>query len=120
MTVAVPESEDRTVNVSIDTSVGGQPEKASQLVVNRQSGQIVTVKRFSSSNLGSKLRAWARFTHTGEEFGLPGQVIAALACFGAMVLVWTGLSMAIRRALAAVARMPSRSATLKPVLSVRQ
>ena len=102
MTIAVPESEDRMVNVSIDTSVGGQPEKASQLVVNRQSGQIVTVKRFSSNNLGSKLRAWARFTHTGEEFGLLGQLIAVLACLGAMMLVWTGLSMAIRRALAAV------------------
>ena len=57
------------MNVSIDTSEGGQPEKASQLVVNCQSGQIVTVKRFSTNNLGSKLRAWARFTHTGDEFG---------------------------------------------------
>ena len=120
MTIAVPESEDRMVNVSIDTSVGGQPEKASQLVVNRQSGQIVTVKRFSSNNLGSKLRAWARFTHTGEEFGLPGQLIAALACLGAMMLVWTGLSMAIRRALAAVGRARSRSSALEPVLSVRE
>ncbi len=120
MAIAVPESEDRMVNVSIDTSVGGQPEKASQLVVNRQSGQIVTVKRFSSNNLGSKLRAWARFTHTGEEFGLLGQLIAVLACLGAMMLVWTGLSMAIRRALAAVGRARSRSSALEPVLSVRE
>ena len=113
MTITVPESDDLTANVSIDTSAGGQPEKASQLIVNRRSGQIVTVKRFSNNSLGSKLRAWARFTHTGEEFGVPGQLIAALACFGAIVLVWTGLSMAIRRALAAVARMPTRSHTLE-------
>lgn len=119
MTIAVPEAEDRMVNVSIDTSVGGQPEKASQLVVNRQSGQIVTVKRFSSNNLGSKLRAWARFTHTGEEFGLPGQLIAAFACLSAMVLVWTGLSMAVRRAFAAVGRAPSKSLAPEAVLSAR-
>lgn len=104
ITIDVPEPQDRTVNVSIDTSVGGQPEKASQLVVNRQSGRIETVKRFSDNSLGSKLRAWARFTHTGEEFGIVGQSIAALACVGAVFLVWTGISMAMRRAFGAIAR----------------
>lgn len=104
ITIDLPDSRARIVNVSIDTSVGGQPEKASQLVINRQSGRIETVKRFSDNNLGSKLRAWARFTHTGEEFGLVGESIAMLACLGAVMLVWTGLSMAIRRALGAIAR----------------
>jgi uncharacterized iron-regulated membrane protein len=80
ITIDGPESQDSSVNVSIDTSVGGQPEKASQLVINRQSGRIETVKGFSDNNLGTKLRAWARFTRTGEEFGLVGESIAALAC----------------------------------------
>ena len=117
ITVEVPESQDRTVNVSIDTSVGGQPEKASQLAINRQSGRIETAKRFSDNNLGTKLRAWARFTHTGEEFGLAGETIAALACIGAVMLVWTGLSMAIRRALAAIARSREAGSTVPKMKS---
>lgn len=120
ITIDLPESQARTVNVSIDTSVGGQPEKASQLVINRESGRIQTVKRFTDSNLGSKLRAWARFTHTGEEFGLVGETIAALACLGAVMLVWTGFSMAIRRALGAIARSKKTASTvpkLKPELA---
>lgn len=109
LTLFVPDPGDRTVNVAIDTSPGGQPEKASQLVIDRRSGRIVSVNRFSNNSLGTKLRAWARFTHTGEEFGAAGQAIAAMACLGAMVLVWTGLSMAIRRTAGAV-----RSSRSKP------
>ena len=89
--------------------MGGQPEQASQLVINRENGNVVAVKRFSDNNAGRKLRAWARFTHTGEEFGVVGQAIAALACLGAVFLVWTGLSMAIRRALGRKRRSPELS-----------
>src|ERR1700739_301267 len=78
-----------------------QPEQASQLVINRQSGHVEAIKRFSDNNAGRKLRAWARFLHTGEEFGVAGELIAAIACLGAVMLVWTGLSMALRRLLAA-------------------
>ena len=83
----------------MDKSIGGQPEQASQLVINRENGKVIAVKSFRDNNAGRKLRAWARFTHTGEEFGLLGQTIAALASLGAAFLVWTGLSMAVRRAL---------------------
>ena len=99
ITVEVPHSGDRTLSISVDKSIGGQPEQASQLVVNRQSGQVEALKQFSDNNAGRKLRAWARFTHTGEEFGIAGETVAALACIGPIVLVWTGLSMAVRRAL---------------------
>ena len=109
ITITVPTAQDRTLGISIDKSVGGQPEQASQLVVNRESGNVVTVKRFSDNNAGRKLRAWARFTHTGEEFGLVGQAIAALASLGAVFLVWTGLSMAIRRAMGRKRKSPGLS-----------
>ncbi len=109
ITIPVPTDQDQTVAVSIDKSVGGQPEQASQLVINRANGNVVSVKRFSDNNAGRKLRAWARFTHTGEEFGFVGQAIAALASLGAVFLVWTGLSMAIRRALSRKRRLPELS-----------
>ncbi len=101
ITISVPGVQDRTLDVSIDKSIGGQPEQASQLVINRQSGYVEAIKRFSDNNAGRKLRAWARFLHTGEEFGVAGELIAAIACLGAVMLVWTGLSMALRRLFAA-------------------
>ena len=100
ISVTVPQPQDRMLNLSIDKSIGGQPEQAFQLVINRQSGNIEAAKRFSDNNTGRKLRAWARFLHTGEELGLIGQIVAAIACFGAIMLVWTGISMALRRAMA--------------------
>lgn len=99
ITIQMPEAQDRMVNVSVDTSVGGQPEKVTQVVIDRQSGLIRSVKHFRDNSLGSRLRAWARFTHTGEEFGLAGEMIAAMCCLGAVVMVWTGIAMAIRRGL---------------------
>lgn len=109
ITLSVPNPQDRAVSLAIDTSIGGQPEKASQMAINRQSGQIQTIKRFSDNNLGTKLRAWSRFTHTGEEFGLIGQTIGALACIGGIFLVWTGISMALRRAAGAINRSRRKS-----------
>ena len=82
--------------------MGGEPEQVSQLVLNRESGHVDSMRRFSDNSAGRKLRGWARFLHTGEEFGVAGETIAAIACFGAVFLVWTGLSMALRRLLAAM------------------
>jgi uncharacterized iron-regulated membrane protein len=103
ITIEVPESHDRILAVSIDKSIGGQPEKAMQLLIDRQTGQLEAVRSFRSANAGSKLRAWARFLHTGEEFGIVGESIASLACLGASILVWTGLAMAVRRTLQTIA-----------------
>jgi uncharacterized iron-regulated membrane protein len=97
ISMEVPQPPDRTLNVSVDESIGGQPEKVSQLTINRQSGNVEAVRRFADNNAGRRLRAWARFLHTGEEFGVIGEAAAALACLGVVMLVWTGLSMALRR-----------------------
>jgi uncharacterized iron-regulated membrane protein len=106
ITIAIPAVQDRTLDVSIDKSIGGQPEQASQLVIDRQSGHVEAIKRFSDNNAGRKLRAWARFLHTGEEFGVAGELVATMASLGAVMLVWTGLSMALRRLLAAQKSQP--------------
>jgi uncharacterized iron-regulated membrane protein len=98
ITVELPQPANPMLTVSVDKSVGGQPEQFSQLILNRQTGHVQAIKSFSHNSAGRKLRAWARFTHTGEEFGVIGETIAVVASVGAIVLVWTGLSMAIRRA----------------------
>jgi uncharacterized iron-regulated membrane protein len=110
ITIDVPDSQDRALNVSIDKSIGGQPEQVSQLILNRQNGRVEGFRRFSDNNTGRKLRAWARFLHTGEEFGVAGETVAAGACVGAVLLVWTGLSMAVRRAFASRRPAPESAA----------
>lgn len=97
ITLSIPGAKDKTVAVSADVSPGGMPEKVTQLVFDRQSGHLVRVVRFGDQPMGRRLRQWARFVHTGEEFGLFGQSIAAVAALGALWLVWTGWAMSWRR-----------------------
>jgi uncharacterized iron-regulated membrane protein len=58
---------------------------------------VVQWEPYASNKLGRTIRAWVRPVHTGEAGGLIGQVVAALASAGGVVLVWTGLSLAWRR-----------------------
>ena len=55
---------------------------------------------YDESSRGQKLRGWFRFAHTGELFGLAGQLVAGVASAGGALLVWTGLSLAVRRLVA--------------------
>ena len=92
-----PGPHDRTVTLSLDGGDGGQPQRRSQLTVNRSSGGILRNEQFATYNLGRKLRTIARFLHTGEILGVGGQIIAAIASLGGAVLVWTGLALGFRR-----------------------
>jgi hypothetical protein len=80
------------VQAVIDTGTGGQPQKRTQYVLNRDTGAVVKTSSFADGSLGQRLRAFVRFGHTGEYGGWMSQVIAALSSLGACVLVYTGLS----------------------------
>lgn len=82
---------------TIDQGNGGQPQKRSQLTLDRKTGEVVRWEPFSSYTTGRKLRSFLRFAHTGEVAGLAGQTIAGLASLGGAFLVWTGISLALRR-----------------------
>ena len=75
--------------------------------IDPSSGEVLNWQPAGSSSLGQRVRTWVRFAHTGEVYGWPGQLAAALACVGGVVLVWTGLSLALRRLSAARARRTS-------------
>ena len=100
-----PSSVDRTLVLNVDAGSGGQPQKRAQLTMNRETGTIARAENFATNNAGRQLRLIARFLHTGEILGWPGQVIATIATFGGAILVWTGISLAIRRAGAMLKRM---------------
>lgn len=85
------------VTFSIEQGQRGRPDLRSQLALDSKTGEVLRWEPFASFNLGRRLRTWARFVHTGEVVGAPGQTIAAFASAGAAFLVCTGFALAWRR-----------------------
>jgi uncharacterized iron-regulated membrane protein len=83
---------------------GGTFPRRSQLTLDPATGDIKKWEPYSEWSAGRKLRTWARFLHTGEAGGWPGQLIALLASAGGAVLVWTGIALAWRRCRSFVSR----------------
>ena len=100
ISLRLPDNAAAPLTFSIDRGDGGRPDLRSQLTLAPATGEVVRWEPFSSYNRGRQLRAWARFSHTGEAGGLLGQSLAASASVGASFLVLTGFSLGIRRFLA--------------------
>ncbi len=93
----LPDSDRAPVVFAIDGGDGGQPQLRSTLTLDRRSGDVVSYESFGTLTLGRRIRNTMRFAHTGEVLGIPGQTIAGLATFASVVLVWTGIALALRR-----------------------
>jgi len=110
----LPGSTDAPVVFAIDRGDGGQPHLRSTLTLSR-AGDVVSYESFASLTTGRRIRNVMRFAHTGEVLGLAGQTVAGLVSAGGVVLVWTGIALALRRFGAWIKR---RRQELEPV-SVR-
>ncbi|HEX3797364.1 MAG TPA: PepSY-associated TM helix domain-containing protein [Verrucomicrobiae bacterium] len=93
----LPQRAGAPVTISIQNSGSPFAFYRSQLTLNSSTGEVMKWEPFTGQNLGRKLRIWARFLHTGEALGVAGQCVAAMACAGGALLVWTGFAMAWRR-----------------------
>ena len=69
----------------------------STLTLDGKDGAIIQWLPYSASNAGQKARGWLRYAHTGELAHLPGQILTGVGCLGGVMLVWTGISLALRR-----------------------
>lgn len=85
------------INVTVQEPEPRNLNPRAQITMDRFTGEIIKVETFAQQNLGRKLRIWARYSHTGQAFGVIGQLILAIASAGAAVLVWTGFALAWRR-----------------------
>jgi uncharacterized iron-regulated membrane protein len=85
------------VAFTVDRGYGGQPQLRTTLTMDRATGEVVRAETFDQQSTGRQLRSFLRFAHTGEYFGLTGQTIAGIASLGGVVLVWTGIALALRR-----------------------
>ncbi|HYI96764.1 MAG TPA: PepSY-associated TM helix domain-containing protein [Bryobacteraceae bacterium] len=97
ITLRLPPSARAPLTFTIDQGYGGQPQKRTTLTINRETSDVVKTELFSSLDAGRRARTWLRFVHTGEYYGLTGQTIAGVASAGAVVLVWTGIALSLRR-----------------------
>jgi uncharacterized iron-regulated membrane protein len=71
--------------------------KRSQLLMDRLSGEVLEWTPPDQAPTGQRWRAVARFLHTGEAFGLPGQIVALMAALATLLLLLTGLALSVRR-----------------------
>jgi len=85
---------------------------AAQVSMDPFTGQVLRRETFADYNLGRKARSWMRFLHTGEALGWIGQLLAAIASLGGVLLVWTGFALSWRRFFPR--RRPSATAAVEP------
>jgi len=97
ITLTLPTRADAPISFNIDRGDGGQPQKRATLALVRGTGEIDKWEPFAKTTKGRQLRSILRFAHTGEVLGLIGQTIAGLVTLGAVVLVWTGFALSLRR-----------------------
>lgn len=73
------------------------PPRRSQLTLDPKTAEVLQWEPFQEQDAGREARAWARYLHTGEAFGWPGQLAAFASSCAVLLLVWTGLSLSWRR-----------------------
>lgn len=97
LNITLPQAAAKTVNIEVDRGNGTQAHLRHTLTLDRQSGDITARRVFADTPKAQQLRGIARFLHTGEVLGLWGQIIAAVASFAALFMVYTGFALSWRR-----------------------
>lgn len=97
ITLRVPARAGAPLAFTIVDGASWNPMARSQLTLDATGGAVRQWQPYAGQSLGQRARGWMRFGHTGELFGLAGQIVAGAACAGGVVLVWTGVSLALRR-----------------------
>ncbi len=98
----------------------GQSMNRDQLTLATADASVLKFEPFAQASRGRRWRITARYLHTGELFGAPGQAIALLAALGALLLVWTGFSLALRRLAAFLGRRNQPHPTAATAHEARQ
>ncbi len=96
ISLTLPTKPNGDASFSLDRGMGGEPHKRATAVIT-QDGQVSEVQSFSSQSPGRRLRSILRFAHTGEVLGVFGQTLAGLISLGSAVLVFTGITLSLRR-----------------------
>ncbi len=93
----VPRPEDSEVRVELQEGRAGQPHRTGFLTLDAASGAARAWESFADHTPARRAQQFLRYAHTGEYWGLGGQLLAGLFSLAAALMVWTGLSLAVRR-----------------------
>ncbi len=93
----MPASVDTAVSVAVASGNTYRPDLRSTLTLDRADAGVLVHRDYASLSTARQIRAWVRFGHAGEVFGLFGQTLATLISAGGAVLVWTGIALSWRR-----------------------
>ena len=96
-TIQVRLPRDSQAPLAFTISTGTRPNQRSTLELDAATGAVKQFRRYADQDAGRKVRSWVRPLHTGEAGGLLGQTLAMLASAAGAVLVWTGISLSLRR-----------------------
>lgn len=93
----VPRPSDGEVRVEVRGGRAGQPHRTGVLTLDAASGAARAWESFADDTPARRAQQFLRYAHTGEYWGLAGQLLAGLFSLAAVLMVWTGLSLAVRR-----------------------
>lgn len=100
-----------SVDVAVELKSSSPRPPRTTVVLAKADAQVLRVDAPNAAALrqspGQRARIWFRFVHTGEEYGVVGQTLAALASLAACFLVYTGLALAFRRLILPLFKKPA-------------
>lgn len=99
LTITMPEAKATVMRVVVAEGNTYRPDLRWTLELDRAAATVARSSGYDDLSPARKIRAWVRFGHTGEVFGIPGQILATVASAVGVLLVWTGFALAWRRAL---------------------
>jgi len=115
--VHLPDNLAPTIVTTIDWGSGGEPTKKSTLTIDRLSGAILQSESFADRTPARKVLGYFRWVHTGEAHGLIGQTIAGVVSALAVLMAWTGVTLAYRRLIQPIIRRRRLEQTARPTES---
>lgn len=93
--LTLPRTDHSEVRVEVRTGRVGQPQKATLLTVDRETGAVVSAESFHDETPNHRAQEFLRYAHTGEYWGLAGQALAGLFALVVVILAWTGFTVAL-------------------------
>lgn len=97
LVLTLPRPDAGVVRVEVQGGRAGQPHRTGFLTVDAATGSVHEWESFADDTPGRRAQQFLRYAHTGEYWGLGGQLLAGLFSLAAALMVWTGLSLAVRR-----------------------
>lgn len=91
------ESKGQSASATVREENPWPPFVAKQFALNPFTADVLKVDTYEDMSAGRKWRTWLRFLHTGEALGPAGQAVAGTASLGGVFLVYTGISLSVRR-----------------------